>query len=313
MSRVLIIKLGYRQGLPNEVCRSISLGSVLRSTVILNLFANNEVMWVTSAAAEPLLRGIEGVGRVLIYDHLVSLGLTHEHFDVVVNLEQGLEFCILAESVKADRRFGFALDETGMTVVPLSGAERALALELSGTAKRVETRPFQQVLFEMMGKDWQGEEMLLGYTPKGKEVYDVGLSMSVGGHWPLKAWPVERWEELNGLIAGRYSVSHEPHPVGLKGYTEWLNSCRIVVSGDTLGLYLALALGKGVVGLFGPTSAARCHTYGRGIVLTPEVKLNCIPCCDTECQYGRSCVDTISPERVAGAIDMLDRAGIVDV
>ncbi len=49
-----------------------------------------------------------------------------------------------------------------------------------------------------------------------------------------------------------------------------------------------------------------------GIALTPEVKLNCIPCCDTECQYGRSCVDTITPESVAGAIDMLAQAGIVD-
>jgi heptosyltransferase-2 len=84
------------------------------------------------------------------------------------------------------------------------------------------------------------------------------------------------------------------------------------VTADTLGLYLALALGRKVVGLFGPTSAERCHTYGRGMKLTPDLKLNCIPCCEGECGFERSCVETISPRRVAEAAEILLHADVLE-
>jgi len=311
LSRVLIIKPGYRQELPNVVSRDVSLASVVRSTVILNLFSKDEVVWLTAAPAVPLVSGAPNVAKVLVYDSHVSLALSYEAFDVVVNLEPSWEFCALAESVNARLRFGFALDASAEKVVPLPGAERALALELFPKARRKETRPFQQVLYELMGKDWQGERCLLGYRPASAEEYDVGFNMSVGKLAANKAWPLDHWRKLEELLFGRYSISYEQRTHDLGGYIEWLNSCRTVVTADTLGLYLALALGKKVVALFGPTSAACCHAYGRGIKITPPVNLNCIPCCDTECRYAKSCVHTISPRQVADAVEVLTHADAV--
>lgn len=312
MSRVLIIKLGYRPGLASVVSRDVSLSSVLRSTVILNLFRGDEVFWVTTAGAVGLLSAAPGVKRVLAYDSRVSLELGCQTFDVVVNLEAGWEFCALAQSVNARLRFGYSLDGTGYEVVALPGAGTALALELSRTARRRETRPHQQVLYELMGKDWQGEPLVLGRRPGGREEFDVGFNMSVGEYWLSKTWPHGSWVKLEELLFGRYSISYERAGDGLSDYIEWVNSCRILVSGDALGLHLALALGKKVVALFGPTAAARCHTSDRGIKLTPPIKLNCIPCCEPECRFGKSCVSTITPEQVAEAVEVLAHTDVLE-
>ncbi len=307
-----MIHLGYRQGLSSVVSRDVSLGSVLRSTVILNLFRGDEVTWVTTREAFALIKGARNVRRVLIYDHLVSLGLTYETFDVVVNLEPSWEFCALAESVNARLRFGFSLDGSGIKVVPLPGAERALALELSDKARSKETRPYQQILYEVMGRDWQGQPFVLGYRPSSREAFDLAFNMSVGKEFQNKHWSRTHWRKLEELLFGRYSISYQQSRQNLQGYIDWLNSCHIVVTADALGLYLALALGKKVVALFGPTSAARCDTYGRGVKLTPTVKLNCIPCADTECPYGKSCIETIHPQQVADAVDMLAHAEVLE-
>jgi heptosyltransferase-2 len=44
---------------------------------------------------------------------------------------------------------------------------------------------------------------------------------------------------------------------------DWIHSCRVVVSTDSLGLHLGLAMDKWVVGLFGPTDPSEIHGYGR--------------------------------------------------
>ena len=303
-----MIHLGYRQGLSSVVTRNVSLGSVLRATVLLHLFRGDEVTWVTTREAFPLIQGAKNVSRVLVYDPLVSLQLTYETFDIVVNLEPSWEFCALAESVNARLRFGFSLDGSGNEVVALPGAERALALELSDKARSRETRPYQQILYEVMGRDWQNQPFVLGYRPSSREEFDLAFNMYVGKEFQNKHWPRTHWRKLEELLFGRYSISYQQSRQNLHGYIDWLNSCRLVVSADTLALYLALALGKRVIALFGPTSAARCHTYGRGIKLTPTVQLNCIPCADTECAYGKSCIETILPQQVADAVDMLAHA-----
>ena len=312
VARVLIIKLGYRRGLPSEVSREICLTSVLRATVLLNLFKDDDVTWVTTAPAAGLLSGASNVRKVLTYDYLVSLGLRYETFDVVVNLEADWEFCALAQSADARVRHGFTLDEAGEKVVALPGAERALALELAPPARRHETRPDQQILFELMGSNWHGEPFVLGYHPSNEERFDVGLNRVDAAHGRNRSWPDAHWDALEERIAEHYAVCDEPQPTDLRGYIDWLNACRIVVSSDSLGLTLAQALGKKVVGLFGPTSAALCHAYGRGVKLTPPIKLNCIPCYDTECRYEKGCLQTILPEQVADAVDLLAHAPAVD-
>ncbi|HUU43094.1 MAG TPA: glycosyltransferase family 9 protein, partial [Planctomycetota bacterium] len=171
-------------------------------------------------------------------------------------------------------------------------------------------RPDQQILYEVMGRDWQGEPYVIGYRPKTVERFDVGLNCTVETPHRNRTWPAAHWEALHDLLAGRYAVSVNPNPADLRGTIDWIASCRVVVSPDALGLHLALALGRKAVGLFGPTPAACCYAYDRALKLTPPIRLNCIPCCLGECRYEKGCLQTILPERVADAVDTLAHARV---
>ena len=307
MGRVLFIKLGYTQDLPSMVSNEVSLTSLLRSTVLLNLFDGDEVWWVTTPPGVPLVRNARNVEHVLVYDCAVSIALSGERFDTVVNLEPGWEFCALADSIDASERFGFSLDEWGGKAVALAGAEPALAVELSPGAVHGEALPYQQVLYDVLQAKWQGEPFQLGYDAVAPEEHDLGLNVPPGVSLESGSWSHEHWARLEELVSGKYSCSC-PQVGSLEGYFEWVHSCRILVTPDTFGLYLALAMGKKVVALFGPTPASCCHTYERGIKLVPKVHLSCMPCCQLECVFEKSCIETISPEQVAEAIDLASHA-----
>src|SRR3990172_9144874 len=66
-NKVLIIKLGYSETFDKEISRISSLGDVLRSTVVLHLFKNDDVAWLTDEKAAPLLYQNPFINRVLRY------------------------------------------------------------------------------------------------------------------------------------------------------------------------------------------------------------------------------------------------------
>ncbi len=308
MKRVLIIRPGYRCDLGGAISREVSVESVVRATAALRAFDGDDVTWVTSRGALPLVTGVPGVRRALAYDATVSLTLATESFDAVVNLEPSWEFCALAESAGAAERFGFTLDADAAKVIAMPGAEALLAWELSVTARRRETRPYPQILFSALGREWRSEPFVVA-RPASGEVYDVGFNLAPDAG-DVTAWAPDLWGQLGDLLSGRYSISCGFDGGALKDHLEWIQSCRIVVSTDVLGLYLALALGKKVVALFGATSSAHVPLFGRGIALTPSVQLNCIPCHEDECRFEKPCVRTIPPKQVAEAVDSLHRADV---
>jgi heptosyltransferase-2 len=310
VTRTLVIRTGYTAGLANELTSDISLGAVLRATTLLHVLDRTEVTWVTTERAALLVEGAPNVKRVLRYGADVSLALRQQAYDTVVNLDPSWEFCALAQSVDAGERFGFTLDETGERVVALPGAEALLDVETMRGARRAQARPDEQLFCEVMGHDWHGQPMVLGYSPRSRETFDVGFNRCVGPDRPSKASPERNWRMLRGSLDDTWRTSFDPDGADLADYIEWMNACRIVVTGDTFGLTLALALGKRVVALFGPTGAERCHVHGRGIKLTPQIKLNCIPCGEAECRFGKSCVGTISPGEVAEAVTTLSRVRV---
>ena len=64
---------------------------------------------------------------------------------------------------------------------------------------------------------------------------------------------MEHWEQLEQLVKGRFSYTHQQHLDDLTGYMDWVNSCKMLITNDSLGLYLGATMNKKVLGLFGPT------------------------------------------------------------
>jgi len=302
-TKVLIIKLGYSETFDKDVSRVSSLGDVIRSTVILHLFKNDDVTWLTDEKAIPLLFGNSYIRRILTYDFTTVLQLQNEIFDVVVNLEKVPGICAMADTIKAWKRFGFRFN-------PLSGdadcymfAENAMKMVTNDVHKQSHNRTWQECLYDLFGITWKEEEYVLGYAPQTEEEYDVGFNFRVGEKWPTKAWKLGHWKQLEKLcMRNGISVSWQEGEDNIYHYIDWMNKCRIIVSNDSLGLHLALALKKNVLGLFGSTSDREVHLYGLGSALVPERYFDCRPCFRKACTHDEECINLITPPIVMEAI-----------
>jgi heptosyltransferase-2 len=164
----------------------------------------------------------------------------------------------------------------------------------------------------------------LGVKP-GKPI--IGIHTGGGGRWKHKQWreegfiglidelmrdhpsmfqillfggPPER--ELNQRIMENVNV-----PVfdtgcdnDIRHFAALIRQSSVVLSGDSLAMHVAIATGRRVVALFGPTSCAEIELFGLGEKVFPE--LDCLCCYKTVCDCSPNCMELISIEMVKNAI-----------
>ena len=86
----------------------------------------------------------------------------------------------------------------------------------------------------------------------------------------------------------------------VRHFAALMSHTNVVVTGDTLAMHLALALGKRTVVLFGPTSAAEIELYGLGEKIVPS--MSCLSCYKTSCDFVPNCMDLITTDMVEHAV-----------
>ncbi len=155
----------------------------------------------------------------------------------------------------------------------------------------------------------------------------LGVHTGGGGRWRLKQWHAERFVELisrlarehseslqivlfggpleaslNEEIAGRLhgSVFDTGCDNSLREFSALVSECRVMLSGDSLAMHVALAVGARAVVLFGPTSSAEIELFERGEKVIPD--MDCLVCYKQECDFVPNCMDEISVEMVEGAV-----------
>jgi len=298
MKKVLIIKLGYSETLVSDMGRQPSLGDVLRTTVVLNLFKKENVSWLVDEVAFPLLKNNKYIPRILIYNSGTAELLKRERFDLVLNLEKDRDLCMLADSIEAKKHCGFRYCGRTGRVLYHRGSEEAFRICNHYQTKQSNKKCWQRVIIEMAGGKWKRQKYILGYKPDTKLLFDVGLNWTVGAKWPHKAWPKGKWNELAKLIKTDYTYSWQKGMESIYKYIGWINSCRIIVTADTLGLHIALALGKKVLALFGPTNPDETYLYGLGKKIMPESPYECVPCMKDVCDQKKNCMYYVSAHKV---------------
>lgn len=302
--KVLIIKLGYSETIDPEIGRITSLGDVLRTTVILHHFKGAHVTWLVDEKALPLLEGNPFIHRILTYDLSSVLQLQHERFDTVINFEKVPGVCALADSINAWRRYGFRFDDQTGTAKAYDRCEQVYTLCQNPDIKKRHTESWQKILMETIGAEWSGQEYILGYRPKTQEMFDVGFNHAVGSKWPTKAWPEGNWKELERLLSPDRTVTWQKGFNDIHEYIDWINTCRTLVTNDSLGLHIALALKKKVIVLYGPTNSNETFLYGRGTGIYPT-GYDCLPCFSPVCSQEVHCLRTIEPPQVLAELDRL--------
>jgi lipopolysaccharide heptosyltransferase II len=145
-----------------------------------------------------------------------------------------------------------------------------------------------------------------------------------GARWLNKRWPVEHFAELARDLASGFpqirlailggaedrSLGEAigrgvPRSLDLTGrltlpeMVEWIRVGALMITNDTGPMHVAAALGKPVVGLFGPTEPCRTGPYGQMDAVL-QLDLPCVPCLSSRCGHRRrfECLVGLSPAAV---------------
>ncbi len=309
-AKILVIKLGYSETLDPEIGRIPSLGDALRTTPMLwalrEKYPNSHITWLVSKQVEPLLHGNKFINRVLIWDEFVPFQLIKEKFDILINLEKIPGICALSDMIDAWTKYGFRFDSISGTY---HAYEKGMSFIEYLRDKQTSKKPkdfWQKILIEMLGIKWKGQEYIIGYKPKTKEVYDVGLNYKIGSKWPTKVMPMDKWKELEKrFLSLEYKVSWQQGLTDLYEYMDWINSCRIIISQDSLGVHIALAYKKKVIGLFGPTDPQEIYSYGNAKIIQPEERCEHMPCYSPNCISKLNCMGKIRLDEVVKTVSSL--------
>lgn len=320
-----------------------AMGDVLRTTPLLRRlkkdFPECWISWATDEKSVEVLKNNPFIDDLLVFSLPALSRLQIEEFGWVISLDKAREALAIATLVRADRKTGFGLVKDGK-IFPLNPeSEYAFQLGLDDHLKfHLNQKTYQELIFEMNGFDFRGEEYVFMLPEKelteAKERLNqqglkpgkvVGLNAGGGTGFANKGWTVSGYaalierlskefdaqsvllggpleQEKNKAIAEMCSVSvldsgcHN----SILQFAGFISLCDVVVTGDTLGMHLALALGRKVVALFGPTCHQEIYLYGRGKkVLSP---IECSPCYLNVCDKAPNCQDLISVEEVIQSV-----------
>jgi heptosyltransferase-2 len=278
----LIIKGSYSK-LPGGGIKS-NFGDLIRSTVLLNCIGD-DFLWLTDLRANNLLKHFIPSEKIIILKNLDNI--IEKNYEIY-NLDNYLTDKEILGKIKG-RWHGYIFD--GKKVSPANELIRHIEPYCNSDNKI----SWQQALVEGLGFKWEKQDYALPADSKIPST-DIGLNYHVHHEWKSKVWPSKNWKKLKKLLEKDYSVSLQQGLNNFDEYIDWISSCKLIVTCDSLGLHLASALRKKVIAIVGPTKNGEFH-YNRTLFITPQYR-RCMPCNSKDCMKGKSCLEDIASKEV---------------
>lgn len=329
--KILIIKLD-------------AVGDVLRTTSILKplkkKYPDCYIEWCTRYNSLELFKNNSFVDEVITIEDDALSRINAEEYDIVINLDTSKLSSAIAANASEKEKFGFVLNKKGYVEATSLAAQQWLEMSAFDDVKKANTKPYQQIIYEILGLDLPVEPPIIHITDKARERIAakdfvkniasqkpvIGLNVGVGNKWPSKGWPLNSWKKLiEKLGEDKYNLLllGGPEEVGIiellkKEYKYLIDTgcdnsllefaaivdlCDLVITADTLALHIATAVEKKIIALFGPTSANEIELYGMGIKLIAPEGCKCYY--KKYCSEEISCMEKITSEMVVEAIDSI--------
>jgi ADP-heptose:LPS heptosyltransferase len=324
--RILILK----HAAMGDVLRTTPLLHILKRE-----YPHSFITWLTDFPSADLLRHNKLVDRLYIYDTSDLTRLSCESFDLLLSLDKEPRTAAIAMKIDAKEKRGIGLSPEG-NVYPLNPeAEYYFTLGMSDELKFFKNqRSYQDLVCEAIGFKYRNDPYILEipqsarvnaekrYADLGvrKEDRLIGLNTGAGGVFANKNWTPdfyadlinrashdynirfilfggEREKGLNDYIQSKvqYPVLH-PGDFPLLDFCAMIERCQMVITGDTLGMHIAIGLKVKLLVLFGPTCSQEIDLYGLGEkIVTP---IGCAPCYKQVCPETITCMDMIPVDRV---------------
>lgn len=256
------------------------MGDVLRTTALLRVLTG-DIYWVTKKECIPLLPVKDSLLKQVIDINDAKKSIKNIIFDLVLCLDDDLEAARLATIVNKTKLVGSFLDTSGKLTYTDSSCEwfdmgliSKLGKENADDLKKRNSKTYQEIIFGMIGKEFEGEEYIINFDGKlkrnkKKEEMLIGIEGRSDKRWPAKQW--DKYGQLGeALRRGGLRVRFFQQREKINEYINDLSECSLIITGDTLALHIALALGIKSVSIFTCTSPAEIYDYGRTVkIISP--------------------------------------------
>jgi len=280
-----------------------------------------ELLECTSLADQVLVRS----GGLNLRKLALARQLASSRFDLAISFSQSAECALLAYLSRAPRRIGFVntslaglLTELVQFRHPPSTRNNLHLVQAVGCA--ITKTDYVGLVTPSPAMLESGERVLARHGVRPDEEIVV-LSPGTSGRRRLKEWTDSGFARVANHLAARgvrvvvvgtvpaAGVAQDcPEILDLSGKTSLgdlvgiLARCRTLVGVDSGILHLCAALGKPVVGLYGPSDPAVTGPQGDGHVVVSS-NADCSPCGQFECRFNRKCMTNIDPAHVIAALD----------
>ena len=331
--RILILK----HAAMGDVLRTTPLLHVLKRE-----YPHSFITWLTDFPSADLLRHNKLIDRLYIYDTPDLTRLSCESFDLLLSLDKEPRTAALAMKINAKEKRGIGISPEG-SVYPLNPeADHYFTLGLSNELKFFKNkRSYQDLVCEAIGYKYLNDPYILEipkssrvnaekrYAAMGLQKEDslIGLNTGAGGVFANKNWTPdyycdlinrvsdtynirfilfggEREKQLNEYIQSkvRYPVLH-PGDLPLLDFCAMVERCHMIITGDTLGMHIAIGLKVKLLVLFGPTCSQEIDLYGLGEKIVTTI--GCAPCYKQICPETITCMDMIQVDRVIQSMELI--------
>ena len=300
-------------------------------------YPESTIYWITLKIATGLLENNSYIDKMLPYDFESLSILQSLEFDLVMNVDKSIRSGALALQVNAKERLGFGINTNGDIIPFNSGAEYNYRLGMDDHLKfKVNQRFGQDYLAETFNLDYKRDDYIFEFRNDEKEYINnykkengisdedeiIGFNTGCSTLFPNKKMTIEQHvalierflsynrfkimllgghedETRNKEIAEQFpgEVINTPTNGGVRKGACYENIPQLIITGDSFGMHLAIALKKQVIAWFGLSCWSEIDLYDRGIKLFPE-GLFCAPCWKKVCPYDLECIQMIDLKRI---------------
>ncbi len=327
-TRILIINL---DAMGDVLMTTAQLPAIKRK------FPQSTIYWITLKNAAALLQFNPYIDRVFTYDFESLSILHSLQFDIVMNADKSLRSGALTMQIDTKERLGFGINEYGQIIPLNKGAGYNFQLGMDDRLKfKVNQRLGQDYLAETFDLDYQRDNYIFNFSETEKKFIEeyksslgitnkdeiIGFNTGCSELYPNKKMTVEQHvvliekflsykrfkimllggpedEERNNIIASAFpgQIINTPACEGVRRGACYENIPDVIITGDSFGMHLAIALKKLTIAWFGLSCWTEIDLYDNGAKLFPE-NLFCAPCWKKACPYNLECIQMIDLEKI---------------
>ncbi|MGE0632617.1 MAG: glycosyltransferase family 9 protein [Pseudobdellovibrionaceae bacterium] len=302
-------------------------------------FPKSKITWVTDAPAHHLLKDHPLIDKVLTTSMEDMLSLSCYEFEAAFVIDKGAKAVGVLKQTRADLMYGFQINVKTQSVEPATEAARELwTLGLDNHKKFfVNKKTELQLIHEALelGPYFRDDYYVPLTAKEQKEVQArrkgwlrsdkiiLGINTGCANVIPYKKLSIDFHRELIQDLArtGKYQivllggpedkVRNEKIAYGLpviqsatnQGLRDGLisvDACDLILTGDSLGMHMAIARKKWVVAWFGPTCDHEIELFDRGVAIKSQAP--CSPCWKRSCSKTTMCYDLVAKEEIYQAL-----------